>query len=94
MRGQNDVLENISGNMLENTSVSMAESVSGSVSNRIATLRSEMTRVGIDIYIVPSTDHHHSEYVGEYFKFREYMTGFTGSAGTAVFTRDLSLIHI
>lgn len=88
MRGQNDVLENISGNMLENTSVSMAESVSGSVSNRIATLRSEMTRVGIDIYIVPSTDHHHSEYVGEYFKFREYMTGFTGSAGTAVFTRD------
>ncbi len=34
-------------------------------------------------------DHyHHSEYVGDYFKFREYITGFTGSAGTAIFTKD------
>ena len=51
-------------------------------------IRAEMKREGVDIYIVPSTDYHHSEYVGEYFKARQFMTGFTGSAGTAVFTKD------
>ena len=51
-------------------------------------LRREMKQEGIDIYIVPSADFHGSEYVGGYFKTREYLTGFTGSAGTAVFTAD------
>lgn len=58
------------------------------VPERVRALRDAMERSGIDIYIVPSTDYHYSEYVGEYFKAREYMTGFTGSAGTAVFTKD------
>ena len=58
------------------------------VTDRITALRDEMAREKIDIWIVPSTDYHHSEYVGEYFKARQYMTGFTGSAGTAVFTRE------
>lgn len=58
------------------------------VTDRIAVLRGEMEREGIDIWIVPSADYHQSEYVGSYFKARQYMTGFTGSAGTAVFTRD------
>ena len=58
------------------------------ISDRIAALRWEMEREGIDIWIVPSSDYHQSEYVGEHFKARQYMTGFTGSAGTAVFTRD------
>lgn len=58
------------------------------VPGRISALRKEMEKENIDIYIVPSTDYHHSEYVGEYFKTRQYMTGFTGSAGTAVFTKD------
>ena len=58
------------------------------ISDRIAALRGEMEREGIDIWIVPSSDYHQSEYVGEHFKARQYMTGFTGSAGTAVFTRD------
>jgi len=40
----------------------------------------------IDIYIVPTADFHQSEYVGEHFKARSYITGFTGSAGTAVIT--------
>ena len=62
--------------------------ISENIPGRIAALRSEMEKEGIDLYIIPSTDYHHSEYVGEYFKAREYMTGFTGSAGTAVFTRD------
>lgn len=58
------------------------------VTDRIAALRGEMKREGIDIWIVPSADYHQSEYVGSYFKARQYMTGFTGSAGTAVFTQD------
>ena len=47
-----------------------------------------MQERGIDIYIVPTSDFHQSEYVGEYFKARKYMTGFTGSAGTAVITKE------
>ena len=56
------------------------------IQKRINALRSAMAQKGIDIYIIPTADFHHSEYVGDYFKFREYMTGFTGSAGTAFFT--------
>ena len=58
------------------------------ISGRIRALRREMADENIDIYIVPSDDFHQSEYVGDYYKAREYMTGFTGSAGTAVFTKD------
>ncbi len=58
------------------------------VTERLSTLRREMERMGIDIYIVPSSDYHQSEYVGGYFKSREYITGFTGSAGTAVITGE------
>ena len=58
------------------------------VSERIDVLRKKMEDHGIDVYIVPSADFHQSEYVGEHFKCREFMTGFTGSAGTAVFTKD------
>ena len=58
------------------------------IQKRINALRSAMAQKGIDIYIIPTADFHHSEYVGDYFKFREYITGFTGSAGTAVFTSE------
>ena len=43
---------------------------------------------GMDAYMIPTADFHESEYVGEHFKCREYMTGFTGSAGTALITMD------
>ena len=58
------------------------------ISSRIATLRKLMQERGIDLYIIPTSDYHQSEYVGAYFKCREFMTGFTGSAGTAVFTEN------
>ncbi len=58
------------------------------VSNRINELRKLMKEKQIDAYIVPSADNHQSEYVGEYFKARAFITGFTGSAGTAVITKD------
>lgn len=53
---------------------------------RIEKLREQMRQREIDIYIIPTSDFHESEYVGEYFKARKYITGFTGSAGTAVIT--------
>lgn len=55
---------------------------------RLAALRAEMKQQGVDIYLIPTADFHNSEYVGEYFKVRRYITGFTGSAGTAVVTAD------
>ena len=53
---------------------------------RLQALRNEMAKRNIAIYIVPTADFHESEYVGEYFTARKYMTGFTGSAGIAVIT--------
>lgn len=44
----------------------------------------------IDAYLVPTDDFHGSEYVGDYFKCRKYITGFTGSAGTAIITQDMA----
>ena len=60
---------------------------SAAVSDRIEALRGEMRKRRIDMYIVPTSDFHESEYVGDYFKARSYLTGFTGSAGTAVITQ-------
>ena len=59
-----------------------------SVAERLEALRSLMAQRGIDIYVVPTSDFHESEYVGEYFKARKFITGFTGSAGTAVITKE------
>ena len=66
------------------------------IPERLTALREEMKRRSIDIYVVPTahldaylvptSDFHESEYVGEHFKARKFITGFTGSAGTAVIT--------
>lgn len=56
------------------------------IPERLTALREEMKRRSIDIYVVPTADFHESEYVGEHFKARKFITGFTGSAGTAVIT--------
>lgn len=55
---------------------------------RIGKLRELMKELNIDAYVIPTADFHQSEYVSEHFKARVYMTGFTGSAGTAVITMD------
>lgn len=57
------------------------------IPERLEKLRAKMQEKGIDIYIIPTADFHQSEYVGEHFKAREYITGFTGSAGTAVVSK-------
>lgn len=58
------------------------------IRERIIKLRELMKERGIDVYVVPSSDYHQSEYVGEYFKSREFISGFTGSAGTVVVTEN------
>lgn len=54
--------------------------------HRIANLRARMKEHNLAAYYVPTDDFHLSEYVGEHFRTRVYMTGFTGSAGTLVVT--------
>jgi len=54
------------------------------INERVHHLRALMAENHIDAYIIPTADFHESEYVGDYFKARKYMSGFTGSAGTWV----------
>ena len=58
----------------------------------LSALRNEMQANGIDAWIVPTTDFHGSEYVNDYFKCREYLSGFTGSAGTLAVTQDAAAL--
>ena len=51
-------------------------------------LRAEMRRAHVDAVIVPGTDAHQSEYLCDHWKIRDWLTGFTGSNGTAVVTLD------
>ncbi len=56
------------------------------IKERIAHLRALMAENHMDAYIIPTADFHESEYVGDYFMARRFMSGFTGSAGTLVVT--------
>lgn len=58
----------------------------------ILLIQNEMKKNGITMYIVPTADEHQSEYVCEYYKFREYLSGFTGSAGTLLITEEECLL--
>lgn len=58
------------------------------IARRIRDLRRLMRERRIDAYLVPTSDYHESEYVGRHFACREYITGFTGSAGTALIGKD------
>ena len=77
--------------------------INDTVLSRLASLREVMRREKLDAFVFPSTDPHHSEYTPDRWKGREWISGFDGSAGTAVVTMDsaalwtdsrLSLIHI
>ena len=60
------------------------------VKERVAALHARMKATGMDAYLIPTDDFHGAEYVGEYFKCRKYITGFNGSAGTAVIMQDMA----
>ena len=64
------------------------------IQSRLNALRKLMKERGMDAYMIPTADFHESEYVGEHFKCREYMTGFTGSAGTALVTMDEACLWV
>src|SRR6201996_8383775 len=55
-----------------------------SYADRLAALRDELARRRLDGFVVPLTDEHMSEYVGSYAQRLAWLTGFEGSAGTAV----------
>ena len=60
------------------------------IKQKLNALRILMKEKKIDAYLVPTDDFHGSEYVGDYFKCRKDITGFTGSAGTAIITQDMA----
>ncbi|MDY3250255.1 MAG: aminopeptidase P family protein [Candidatus Choladocola sp.] len=64
--------------------------MSNVIQERLCALRALMKEKKMDAYLIPTDDFHGSEYVGDYFKCRKYMTGFTGSAGTAVVMQDMA----
>ncbi len=58
------------------------------INERIENLREWMRTNGFSAFVFPSSDPHNSEYVADYWKSREWISGFTGSAGTAIVTLD------
>lgn len=58
------------------------------ISSRVEAVRQWMREKGLTAFVVPTTDPHNSEYVPLHWQCREWLTGFTGSAGTAVVTAD------
>ena len=62
--------------------------------DRITRLRDTLTSEGYDGFIIPLTDEHMSEYVGDYARRLEWLTGFQGSAGSAVVLKDAAAIFV
>ena len=58
------------------------------VRERIRSLQEKMKEEKIDYYLIPTADYHNSEYVNEFFKVRQYFSGFTGSNGSLVISRS------
>ena len=64
------------------------------VNEKVSALRDEMKKAGLDAWIVNGTDPHESEYVNERWQTRKWLSGFTGSAGTVVVTKDKAIIWV
>lgn len=84
-------------NMASTTSESKSTTDEGTsktinVDPKLSALRSKMKALGIDAFIVPTDDPHLSEYVPTAYMRRKFLTGFGGSAGTAVVTQDEALL--
>ena len=61
---------------------------------RLKALREELVRLGLDGFVVPISDEHMSEYVGSYAQRLQWLTGFGGSAGTAVVLKDKAAMFV
>lgn len=64
--------------------------MSGKIKDRIRQLREALGKEHIDYYLIPTGDFHNSEYVSDYFKVREYFSGFTGSNGTLLVSQAMA----
>lgn len=64
------------------------------IEEKLRKLRAEMEKRGVDAYLITGSDPHQSEYVAPRWRTRAYITGFTGSAGTVVITRDKALLWV
>lgn len=62
------------------------------IADRLSALRTRMSKRGIDMTIIPHVDPHQSEYMAEHWHLREFFSGFNGSAGTLVVSRDEALL--
>lgn len=74
--------------MADNNNIILTTTLTAMTTDNISSLRLLMRREGISAFITPSTDPHSGEYVPEHWKSRRWISGFTGSAGTAVITSD------
>lgn len=70
------------------SSSAVSATVGSPAGERLAALRRQMSQAGLAGFVVPLTDEHMSEYVGDYAKRLQWLTGFTGSAGSAVVLQD------
>uniref|UniRef100_A0A7S2MYP0 Xaa-Pro aminopeptidase P n=1 Tax=Helicotheca tamesis TaxID=374047 RepID=A0A7S2MYP0_9STRA len=70
----------------------MPDTGSGTAASKLSALRSLMTEHNLDAYLILSPDAHNSEYVSDCDERRSYISGFTGSAGTALVTKDNALL--
>lgn len=61
---------------------------------RVGKLREAMQEKGLDAYLVVSADPHLSEYLSEYYKVKDYLSGFQGSVGTLVFTQKEAYLWV
>ena len=59
---------------------------------RIQKLQNKMKEKNLDYYLIPTSDFHNSEYVGEYFQVREYYSGFTGSNGSLLISEEAAFL--
>ncbi len=62
--------------------------MNGKVIERLKRLRAYLEKEQVDYMVIPTSDEHMSEYVCDYFKVREYVSGFNGSNGTLVISKS------
>ena len=62
------------------------------IQSRIEQLRAQMQQSEITAVVIPQSDPHQSEYLAEHWQVRQWLSGFTGSAGTLVVTADRALL--
>ncbi|NCC55402.1 MAG: aminopeptidase P family protein, partial [Erysipelotrichia bacterium] len=62
------------------------------INDRIHSLRKVMKEKGIDMYFIPTSDYHDSEYVNAFFRGRAWLSGFSGSAGLTVVSQAKEVV--